>query len=92
MGQREGTTGGIAANRGNRRGARCIVPLREERSTDRSVCATKSNMVGLLVEVEEGDEVEEDGAKGDEGGEDAEPGEDELAFVVAGRGRGNAED
>ena len=47
---------------------------------------------GLLVEVEEGDEVEEDGAEGDQGGEDAEPGEHKLAFVFAWGRRGNAED
>ena len=49
-------------------------------------------MAALLVEVEEGDEVEEDGAEGGEGGEDAEPGEHELAFVFAWGRRGNAED
>jgi len=75
----------------------CATQDKSKRTAHRQECLCyreqeAGKMAALLAEVEEGDEVEEDGAEGGEGGEDAEPGEDEFAFVFAGRRRGNAED
>jgi hypothetical protein len=47
---------------------------------------------GLVSEVQMGDDIEEEGGEGEDEESDAKPGENVGAFVLAGRGRGNADD